>query len=648
VNAGEGPALVAPKAAPRSLDLVGGEGGTSTYTGALVMWDDALKAEDLAALLTATRRYNETSVAAEGAFDAYARGVLEPRKANIAKLDATIRQLRGSGDVSLDAQQVEKASGWFDAALAGTLSSATALDEGARSAVGAHAGALFTKYCEAQVWSYAFNDVLAREAFVRRPSPNALCEGVYAELGLFDGAVCADAPAGRNYYACIWREGVARTSFYGKLAAATRARLSETLSGDAARALVANPGQSIGIEADCSFATLRNNVLNMALSPLRCAVLVGDAPIALGMVRLDAGVEKPVPPPLRNKSLDLATPPVTVEFFHGSQQARLDFCAANASDICHAPRVVTSAGSEIDVPEAVRESLVATGRKVEAFMKELGGCDKVLRAPNDAFFNATRLVSKDLSACAKPSDVSALPDVFVEPDRRVEKVTAERDALLSKLNDDEGGMCGPVNRQACREGDGSWLCRLDRSTADKFRAVFKPGVSQATFRNFTVNVRRPDGKDGIVTLDFGKGEVAAACLDVLGAKKRRAACGVEANLAKARLRASHDPSTGRLVLEMPIAREVLLQGFLDAKGRFVSSDERREVGGLLDFVGKTLWIELYPSLMNSVRPYLSGKALVKDGAREVAQGTASYLLDAGFDVRFGQYCAAAWESARKK
>jgi hypothetical protein len=75
----------------------------------------------------------------------------------------------------------------------------------------------FNNYCEAQIFSLATNkDFFLNSLFTERPSPEPLCEAVYEELGLIsaESAECAPSESPRDYYRCLWHEGVAKTNIF--------------------------------------------------------------------------------------------------------------------------------------------------------------------------------------------------------------------------------------------------------------------------------------------------------------------------------------------------------------------------------------------------------------------------------------------------
>ncbi len=75
----------------------------------------------------------------------------------------------------------------------------------------------FKSFCEAKVFEAATMFFFVKNnLFSERPSPFALCEGVYSDMGLFSDAspLCAKSDAPKDYYECLWLEGVVKTNLF--------------------------------------------------------------------------------------------------------------------------------------------------------------------------------------------------------------------------------------------------------------------------------------------------------------------------------------------------------------------------------------------------------------------------------------------------
>lgn len=81
----------------------------------------------------------------------------------------------------------------------------------------AQAKGWFVAYCEAKLWERATNKNLIYEEYRgRRPTPSAMCEGVYLSLGLInpEAELCRADSSYRNFFSCLWHEGVKKTMLW--------------------------------------------------------------------------------------------------------------------------------------------------------------------------------------------------------------------------------------------------------------------------------------------------------------------------------------------------------------------------------------------------------------------------------------------------
>jgi hypothetical protein len=65
-------------------------------------------------------------------------------------------------------------------------------------------------YCEAKIIELATHPVFAKNTYRSKPTPLALCEQYYTDAGFFSGTNCEN-PSDRNYFSCLWQEGVLKT-----------------------------------------------------------------------------------------------------------------------------------------------------------------------------------------------------------------------------------------------------------------------------------------------------------------------------------------------------------------------------------------------------------------------------------------------------
>jgi|GEM_PF-4102439 len=646
------PSTVSPKApasavAPNAqsgkvvgLNLTGAANDESIYAGSLVIWDDAIAPEQLTTLLDATKRFNSTSAKAQAALAAYERDVQTPRLAAVAAQTDVINALLQKDAALVNVRQQERANTWIAAEIDKAVGADETLDEDARTALKAQANTSFSKYCEAQVIEYALNPVLAKGVFTQRPSPDALCEPVYAALGFFQGDSCAPQAAGRSYYECVWKEGVALTSFYARFGAATRQNLAKAMASESGRASVA-----AGLDRSstaCSFSTLVTNMRGMN-GKVECAEIFSNAQpglttIDFTMMKVVDEVEKQVFAGVRNKNLDTATPTGIIDTWHASDQ-RVTFCnTQQLGDFCPWPSTVTVGGVSVPTPDRVKASLQTTGKKLFSFVSRIGSCDLALFTPRDAFFNAFKLKDiASLTACAKPGDVSQYPDVFALPSPAVIAATEKKAVLVAQLYTGKNKFCTPTKPVvdcALPAFKDNWGCSIYKFTDEKLAAVNAKGVAQVVYRDFRLTVRRNTNGTRALLMSLGAGDVAGACIAPAGGTAPQT-CGLTPSQADQGLAASYDDKTGRLLMTMPVRAK-----FFGAI--FTTSDTKRFVTALEKLEGQQLTIEAYPSLMEGTFQYLSGKAVVRRGSVETAQGVASYLFDNRFEDAKRDFCAATY------
>jgi hypothetical protein len=76
-----------------------------------------------------------------------------------------------------------------------------------------HAQERFPLYCEYKMWELATN-LMLKHNFALRPTPLEMCEGYYQGKYFQDQNLCGpakDSKTGKNYFTCIWREGVLKS-----------------------------------------------------------------------------------------------------------------------------------------------------------------------------------------------------------------------------------------------------------------------------------------------------------------------------------------------------------------------------------------------------------------------------------------------------
>ena len=91
---------------------------------------------------------------------------------------------------------------------------------------------------------------------------------------------------------------------------------------------------------------------------------------------------------------------------------------------------------------------------------------------------------------------------------------------------------------------------------------------------------------------------------------------------------NYDAAIGHLVLSVPLTKQALNSTARDPK---IAAQK---------YEGTTLVLDLYANNYQNKASYLSGKALLKKGDLDVAQGQASYLMNETDDEPVKKFCAA--------
>lgn len=205
-----------PAANPDQPFMLKADQATVTYGGSLLMWDAAVTPTQIAAVAKASVDGRLLK-----AGNLSCRSVdLAPPQQQSADLTNRRRALavqieRAKSDGTRIAQVLRPAvASWFEGRLADLKNKGEISTTDVK-----HARANFAAYCEYKIWELATNPLL-KNKFDARPTPLQMCEPYYARAGLFktDGTLCQDTGSRRDYFSCLWQQGVMETKvFKGKL-----------------------------------------------------------------------------------------------------------------------------------------------------------------------------------------------------------------------------------------------------------------------------------------------------------------------------------------------------------------------------------------------------------------------------------------------
>lgn len=605
---------VTPPEYPNSTSINLTEGQSEhTYMGAFIIWDERVTEEQMTTLLKASHDYNETWIAKLK----YYETVVNPAK---SKVDSLVEQKQKLEDertrakteiraryADLDAIVATNASKWFETEL-GELSLS---DEDA-----AHARKVFSKYCEAKIFQLAVDTEFLEARFSARPSPNALCEAVYTQMGSFNHESCAASSEGRSYFECMWTAAV-NTSFVGSYFSASKKSqyLALLQSGEFKQTLVSDPTFPTKV---LSGARYNNNAsLNLFEVKEGRAVPGSTASFIVG----------------KDKTLETSSPDQMLKAVEQTEVL--------VSSMTRRP---PSARFDTDLVRLVK-STSPSFEKSKTFTSEISEFAKKKYvdgtvSSSDVAVNFPR----SLPPRERPVDFTkeGLPDIFPVIDDSTPELDAQIAEIetligpaqidyLTKLSAVESEN-GTSTEAFCARADssGSHFCAVEAALKKRVAAVKAPGVVK-TLSQMSVSTK---------TLEDGTMEVRLM-LNVQAAYKSARGCVRLADGASIECATSSANDDAMEVSFSPISRKLSLSVTLNDVVRwglagketdaFVCRTTRDENGldSCADLEGKRLVLGLFPSALGDGRaPFFSGKTFIYDGDKEIHNGSASYLFDA--------------------
>lgn len=198
---------------PLSLTQVS---GNFNFIGSLILWGSDVTPDQILRMAENSRDAriikSEMVNAKEGIYEAR-HEVVAAEKALI-KLNRDIEDAMARGDRDLGRVRsvlLPVVADWFEKRIT-ELNHSGSINVSDR----AHAEKMFSAYCEVKLWELALSP-LATASFSGRPSPVAMCESYYTTRQYFQNSdLCADRSDGapKNYFACLWQEGVFRSPLF--------------------------------------------------------------------------------------------------------------------------------------------------------------------------------------------------------------------------------------------------------------------------------------------------------------------------------------------------------------------------------------------------------------------------------------------------
>lgn len=196
-----------PGGEPVSLSLADDSGKDRHFNGWFIVWDPAATSQVMARVLKATVDFHR-------AYATHLRwyaDTIRPLRAQTDRLEAHRDEIVGEMNRNLRPNRLTLARAWFGEQQKESRLALSEADQVQSSKV-------FGTFCEAKLWEFATNRELISRRYTSRPTPAALCESYYSETGLLDSnaASCAVDAQPKDFFACLWKEGVLKTAAMGR------------------------------------------------------------------------------------------------------------------------------------------------------------------------------------------------------------------------------------------------------------------------------------------------------------------------------------------------------------------------------------------------------------------------------------------------
>ncbi len=600
----------APEYAPASERPLGLFGGKSilTYDGSLIIWASETSAQEIRPVMRSSREGREVKAQA---LNHLSKDVLTASKA----VDISRRSLSGAEEALA---QYDQASGGQSNLREAKLAKAEVLVSGwisekagpaLNSADKRRVEALWHAYCDSKLWELAVSEQLKLN-FAVRPSPSGLCEGYYAGK-YFTSEICQPSPEGRNYFDCIWRDGVLKSDIL-----TVNLRGASCKAGDESAPIV---GATLALWLDGEKSLMRevlHGVDEASSRSLANVIMSGDIiPRSLGRLYK----------PLADCRLAFARP--------------------------SSPSLPTTSEGVLAELEGIREespnSLLMLGNSSSGLRGKLPllptsdqseGVVRLVRA-FDVRMPLEGIGSVSYSDGLFNQPIGSKP--YSLPEQRVREVEGQpefasilnagdsprRQEIKKGLSEAQGALATAVAKLAEAQRFYRQIARskVDGNRLDSIAAVQAPRAT-SYFNSFQL-VTEQDGDEVSVALEFSKpaerasGCVKAGGIPCVGTQSLRGAGDIPLTLEL-------DQTSSKLILKLSLDRPEL-RGFhvLARREGGVQFNDLSEQ----DLQGKILEIKFYFNTLSSILPFFTGEARVFDQVgNEVYLGAVSG--DAFFQV----------------
>ncbi|MEY4064427.1 MAG: hypothetical protein RIR26_635 [Pseudomonadota bacterium] len=592
-----------------------GETPSGLYRGGLILWSQQVTAPQISALLNANRLTNEKYVALNRYFTSFMEKDVEPRRQRVAEMGRQYAQAQIESEARVAPLQRQRAAEWFQRETEGLQTRHGSFNAG-------RANDIFNAYCEAKIIDLATRPYLVKFNYRTRPTPSALCETYYRGR-FFTGETCADSAQGRNYYDCLWQEGVAKTRFASRLQIRSASRRSGTRTSEAVTLLdFANTPTIRNALAlsDVPFCTA-SDVRRTLLSGVRYRVL--STGVLLGGLSCGENSRYEISYGAGDWDQELAN--ASAGFLMEAIEVQKGGATVPASFRWLDPAL---AGTT----DALKADVDALAEKISLFHSPSAGCALEFNSPNDVFFNEARQAQQNAAqgSCKSALPAAAsLPDILVA-DVVLEEQRKELENLQQELASLKGNSC-PVAPSCEAAPAGHARCDFLNAQVKKAAAAEARGVASVLVTDFALSFDRVAPAASAVTVWINGAAAGVGCLGEM----QSGACSTwlaKPEFESAQQISANVSSNGELVIQMK----------MDTKRMSAAGVPESVVRQFLPFHDLVLELNATVNKLENLVPYMSGKAFVRASAESkdvLTEGSVSYLIENSFDKRLGEFCS---------
>ncbi|NBO38911.1 hypothetical protein EBU99_10050 [bacterium] len=592
-----------------------GETPAGLYRGGLLIWSSEVNSEQIATILNATRETNRKYVALNRYFSSFLEKEILPLKRSIDERRAQFASSKALADARISPIQAQLAASW----LAGET---TAIKARYSDFDKARVEGIFQTYCDAKILDLATRPFLGQVKFRSRPTPSALCEAYYSGR-YFTGESCAESDEGRNYYDCIWNEGVLKTSFGSRLQIRLASRrsgtkVSEPLSLQTFSGLpLVKQALALADVPFCNASEMRRALLAGArYRLLSSGVILGGL-----ICGENSRYEMSFGAGDWDKDLANSSPAFLMDAIEAKQ---------GGSSLPQTFQWISGETATAHPDLALQVQGLAA--KIAMFHASVSGCVSDFNSPNDVYFNDSRLsgglsLQGQCKSFLPPS--TSLPDVIVV-DESLEAKRLELAGLEHELSGLKGNSC-PVAPSCEGVPAGHARCDFLNAQVKKAAAAEALSVASVLVTDFGLSFERSSPTSSTVVVWMNGAAVGVGCVG----EEKLGACGS----------ATVNPSLSSALpvqAEVSKNKELVLKMKIDSKQMAAAGVPESIVKQFRTFNDAILELNASSNKMEDLVPYLSGKAFIRAdsaAASALAEGSVSYLIENSFDKTLGEFCS---------